>query len=458
MLDVRRPREEPMKRSIACLLLAGLTVFFAATGRAQSTEIRERIAAAVGRIRLVDTHEHLPPEADRLKRPPSLFSLLHYVSSDMWADGMDRPRAEQALGNPSVPLDQQWALIAPYWANVRTTAYGRSLLRAIRDLYGIDDISESTYAEISKRVAEANRPGVYDRILGEKAGIDISICDIGPGGPRLGPARFRWVLRLDHFLVAPQGVAVAEQQQGGTITTLAGWEAALEQAFVNARDAKFVAIKSGVAYDRSLDFAGVDRAQAEALFNAAMARRATAGRADWSRDQPLQDYMFGRIADLCAKYDLPLQVHTGFFYDTWRNVAQTNPSLLAPFIIRHKGTRFVLMHAGYPYGPELLAMAKNLPNVTIDMCWAYVISPSFATRFLHEAIETVPSDKILGFGGDYQVPEGAYAHAMLCREVVARVLADKVAAGYWSEAEAIAFARAILRENAIRVFRLDALK
>jgi hypothetical protein len=47
---------------------------------------------------------------------------------------------------------------------------------------------------------------------------------------------------------------------------------------------------------------------------------------------------------------------------------------------------------------------------------------------------------------------------MLCREVVARVLADKVADGYWSEADAVAFARAILRENAIRVFRLDALK
>jgi len=103
---------------------------------------------------------------------------------------------------------------------------------------------------------------------------------------------------------------------------------------------------------------------------------------------------------------------------------------------------------------KLLAMAKNLPNVTIDMSWTYVISPSFASRFLNEAIETVPADKILAFGGDYQVPEGAYAHAMLCREVVARVLADKVTAGYWTEEEALRFARAALRENSIRVFRL----
>jgi predicted TIM-barrel fold metal-dependent hydrolase len=443
-----------MKRAIGGALLAGAAALWGTVPAAQTPSVRERIAAAVSRIRLVDTHEHLPPEPDRLKAPPSLFSLLHYVSSDMWADGLDRPQSEQMLGKPSVPLEQQWALVAPYWANVRTTAYARSLLRAVRDLYGIDDISESTYAEISKRVAEGNRPGVYDRILGEKAGIDISICDIGPGGARLDPSRFRAVLRLDHFLVAPQGVAIAERQQGGTIRTLADWEAALEQAFVKAREAGFVGIKTGVAYERSLDFAPADRAEAECLFNEAMGRRATAGRADWTRDQPLQDYMFGRIADLCGKYDLPLQVHTGFFYDTWRNVAQTNPALLARFIIQHKGTRFVLMHAGYPYGPELLAMAKNLPNVSIDMCWVYVISPAFASRFIHEAIETVPADKILGFGGDYQVPEGAYAHAMLCRDVVARVLADRVIDGYWTEAEALAFARAILRENAIRTFKL----
>ena len=282
----------------------------------------------------------------------------------------------------------------------------------------------------------------------------MSISDIGRTGAALDPELFRAVLRLDHFLLVPQGPAIVAKEQGVTIGSLADWESALERAFVSAREKGFVGIKAGVAYERSLDFAAVDRTEADALFNQANALGARPGAADWTRHKALQDYMFDRIAQLCATHDLPLQIHTGFFYDTWRNVTQTNPALLAPFIIRHKTTRFVLMHAGYPYGSELLAMAKNLPNVTIDMSWAYIISPSFAHRFLDEAIETVPGDKILGFGGDYEFPEGAYAHAMLCREVVAKVLADKVNAGYWSEAEALAFARAILRENAIRTFRL----
>jgi len=39
--------------------------------------------------------------------------------------------------------------------------------------------------------------------------------------------------------------------------------------------------------------------------------------------------------------------------------------------------------------------------------------------------------------------------------VVSKVLAGKVADGYWSEAEALAYARGLLRENAIRVFKLN---
>jgi len=439
-----------MKLTACCSSLA--IVLLASAPAAQKATVHDRIAASVRAIRLVDTHEHLSAEAERLKTEPSLFSLTHYVLSDMWADGLDRGLSERTLGKPAVPLEQQWELFAPYWANVRTTAYGRSLLRAVRDLYGVDDISASTYAEISRKIREANRPGWYAKVLKEKAGIDVSITDVGTAGAALDPALFRAVLRLDYFLVAPQGVLVAEKDHGAPIDSLAEWETALLNAVARAKEKKFVGIKAAVAYQRSLDFAPVERAEAEALFNAARERKAKPGPADWTRHKALQDYMFGRIADACAEQDLPLQIHTGFFFDTWRDVRQANPSLLVPFIVRHKNTRFVLMHSGYPYGTELLAMAKNLPNVTIDMSWTYVISPSFASRFLNEAIETVPSDKILAFGGDYQVPEGAYAHAMLCREVVARVLADKVVAGYWREAEALGFARAVLRENAIKVF------
>ncbi len=417
--------------------------------------VQRRISAGVNAIRLIDTHEHLTPETERVKKEMSLFSILHYVSSDMWADGMERGSSDRLLDDSSVPLEKKWELIAPYWSNVRTTAYGRCLLRAVRDLYGISDINQSTYRDISQKIRESNKPGKYEAVLRQKAGIDLAICDVGDAGASLDPGMFRAVIRFDYFLMFPEAARIVESSQGVTIGSLSDWEGALDKAIQRARDRKFVAIKAGLAYNRSLDFRSVERPEAEALFDQLMERKGKPGIPDWSKNKPLQDYMFGKIADACARNDLPLQIHTGLFYDTDRNVTQTDPSLLIPFIIRHKATRFVLMHAGYPYGGPLLAMAKNLPNVTLDLCWAYIISPAYAGRFLDEAIETVPADKILGFGGDYQVAEGTYGHAVLCREVVSKVLAGKVAAGYWSEGEALRFARAILRENALRVFRLN---
>jgi uncharacterized protein len=439
-------------RTALFLSLAGALIFSACADR--DAAVRKRIAAGVGAIRLIDTHEHLSPEAKRNKQQLSLFTSLHYAISDVWADGLDKDTCERVLDDPAVPLERKWELIAPYWGNVSNTAYVRSLSRAFRDLYGVNGISEATYRELSQKIQAANKPGWYEEVLRKRAGIDLSISDTGLDGRELDPKLFRAVLRLDDFLLFWNSFRSMEEILGVKVDSLADWELAIDTACARAKEWGFVAIKSGVAYSRSIQFDRVERSEAEALFNRLRRDPGLVDRLDWREKKPLQDYLFGRIAEGCARNGLPFQIHTGFFYDTWRDVSQADPTKLAPFIIRHPNTRFVLMHCGYPYGEELLAMAKNLPNVTLDLCWIYIISPSFAARFLDEAIETVPRDKVLGFGGDYVLPEGSYGHAQLCREVVSKVLADKVLSGYWSEEEALDYARAILHDNPIRTFRL----
>jgi len=416
--------------------------------------VKQKIMAGVQAIRIIDTHEHLSPEAARNKEKLSLFTSLHYAISDVWADGLDRRQADSVFDNPATSLEEKWAVIAPYWDNVRNTTYCRNLIRAFNDLYGVPDISGSTYRELSEKIQAANRPGWYNEVLKNRAGIDLAVCDVGLAGRELDPSLFRAVLRFDEFLFLWNSFESVEKNWGVKINSLTDWEQALDNGISQARDWGFVAVKSGIAYSRIIEFSAVERAQAETIFNRLLKNRKTWKDIDWREIRPLQDYLFGKIAESCARHGLPLQIHTGFFYDTWHDIDQANPTHLCPFIMRHQDTKFVLMHCGYPYGKELLAMAKNLPNVVLDMCWAYVISPSFAADFLNQAIETVPRDKVLGFGGDYSIPEGSYGHAKLCREVVSKVLAKKVLEGYWSEDEALAYARAILHDNPIRVFKL----
>ena len=111
-----------------------------------------------------------------------------------------------------------------------------------------------------------------------------------------------------------------------------------------------------------------------------------------------------------------------------------------------------MFHGGYPYGSEFATLAKNLPNVYPDLCWLHIIAPGVAKRSLHELIETVPANKILGFGGDFKHVEGAYAHAQMARAITAEVLAEKVEDGYLKEEEAAVLMERILYRNGRELF------
>jgi predicted TIM-barrel fold metal-dependent hydrolase len=117
--------------------------------------------------------------------------------------------------------------------------------------------------------------------------------------------------------------------------------------------------------------------------------------------------------------------------------------------------KFILFHGGYPFGGELAAVAKGFKNVYIDMCWLYIISPSYSIRYLHEWLETVPASKIMAFGGDFRNVENVYGHLLFAKQIVTKVLTEKVRDGYFTEQEALKIAQLILHDNAVRILNLN---
>ena len=152
---------------------------------------------------------------------------------------------------------------------------------------------------------------------------------------------------------------------------------------------------------------------------------------------------------------LPIQIHTGLQEGNGNIIINSNPTHLVNLFIQYPQAQFDIFHASYPYTGELTTLAKNFPNVYADLCWMHIISPYAARRILSEWIETLPSNKIFGFGGDYLIVEGAYAHARIARDNIARVLAEKGEEGYFSLPEGLDFARKILRDNPAEVFNLS---
>lgn len=412
----------------------------------------DKIAKKIEAMEIVDTHEHLMPERKRLESEIDLFYLFpHYASSDLVSAGM-RPSDLERIRDPELPLDERWSVFEPYWRYVRTTTYGRALISAARLLFGIHDISKDTYVELSEKIAESNRPGWYRYVLKEEGRIAVSLecgdsCNVDP-------EFFAPVVNFERYLVprSRSELDALEREGDVGIHDLDDLVNALETRFSEGMEKGMVGVKIGLAYSRSLRFDRSPKSVADGLFDRIFS---DLGRGlSWREAKPLQDFMVHELIRLAMKNDLPIQIHTGIQEGNGNIITNSNPTLLTNLFLEYRQAKFDIFHGSYPYCGELAALAKNFPNVYVDMCWLHVISPSVSRRMLHEWIETVPSNKIMAFGGDYIIVEGAYAHSRMARDIVGQVLSEKVSEGYFSREEALDLASDLLRNNAWNLFQL----
>jgi predicted TIM-barrel fold metal-dependent hydrolase len=227
---------------------------------------------------------------------------------------------------------------------------------------------------------------------------------------------------------------------------------------------KLYAVKIWIAYRRNIFFDKVTYSEAEKAFNEIF-RQQSFKRMDvegmrltfpesvsFEIAKPLQDYMVHELIRLSIKYKLPLQIHTGIHEGNENLVSNSNPLNLTNLFVEYKEAQFDIFHAGYPFLDETAALVKNFPNVFVDLCWLHIISPSIARRIVYEWLDLIPSNKIMGFGGDYLFVEGSYGHSVIARQNIVSVLQKKIEERSMKFEEANKIAKKILRENALNLF------
>jgi len=418
-----------------------------------SSGFEQRISAFVNDMTVVDTHEHLMSQPKLKQRTTLDFMVLlqHYSSCDLQSAGS--PSLSTIREDSLMSIREKWEIIRPFWEDSKNTAYNRATLLAADKLFGINDINESTVELLSEKISKAYQTNWINHVIEDICKIDYLIQDSEDRS--FGTDGFRYVLRLDDFIYinSKEKIISMGQQQNRKIETLDDFVGALESAFTEARIKGIVGIKSAIAYDRILNFENSSRESAEKIFEEIM--NSTDGTYfSLEEVKPFQDFMMHRVLDLARDNKLPVQIHTGLHLNE-NIIENSKPTHLVNLFFEYPDVNFVLFHGSYPYGGELSTLAKNFRNVYIDMCWLYVISPSYSERYLHEWLETVPASKIMGFGGDYLNVENAYAHLLMGKQVVTKVLTDKVKDGYLSESEAKDIAQMILHDNAVKLFNLE---
>jgi len=431
----------------ACLPLAAQSI------DVKQTETYRRIKTSLDATPAIDTHDHLPP-----------FDLIRGRVQTERGFGMTLQSIWQSSYytwfNPLSPwpksghFDDWWSRAKHDFDNARATSFYRYQLSAFTDLYGVDfeTITDGQARDVNDRIFDHYRdPKWIYEVLTERANIELMVMD--PYWDRLGfdldypfavptinvTALIRGIHPSD-FPSPNDSPYVFATQEKLKLESLDDYMGVIEAIMVHGKRKGAVCLKTTTAYERTLDFANVTKEQAAKAWGKA---RAQSGSEDVKM---LQDYVMWRIVELCAKLDLPFQIHTGH-----ARIQGSNPLLLMDLISANPKTKFILFHGGYPWIGETGAIATRSKNVWIDSVWLPTISYTMAKRAYQEWLEVMGSDRIM-WGADAHHAEGIYAATEFTRRCLAEALAEKVARGELREDHALRIGKQIMRDNALALF------
>jgi predicted TIM-barrel fold metal-dependent hydrolase len=459
----------------------------------QSEEVTMNYKKAIGKITeelqtipLLDTHEHIQPQSEIKKRDVDLFDLFSgggYIHTDLISAGMP---AEDWKREQFDPLEG-WKRIRPYLPHVRTTTYFRFYLAAFRELFDFrhDEINDENWRELSEKIFVSNkREDWYRYVLKDRANLDVALLNrrlvdetdassglfVPLGDVEIDREFFAPVLAVDPFMfkcsrraiealtlppdMKKMGIARVDilnrvqEQWGASTETLGDYLALIDSAFRRTVELGGVAVKLAAAYVRSLEFEAVTKQEAERVFH--MPEEEVSP----SEAKRFEDYITRVIVEKAIEYDLPIQIHTGMQAHNGNILSNSNPLLLNNLFLEYREAKFVIFHGGFPFTGEAGCLAKSFPNVYLDLCWLPILSDTAAKIALSKLIDLMPGNKLL-WGGDCVRVESFYGSVLFSKKVVAQVLAQKVADGYFSPPVAIDLGRNIFRENALKLFQLD---
>ncbi|KAG9456803.1 hypothetical protein H6P81_001311 [Aristolochia fimbriata] len=169
------------------------------------------------------------------------------------------------------------------------------------------------------------------------------------------------------------------------------------------------------------------------------------------------DYIFTHSLEFAVRFNLPMQIHTGFG-DKDLDLRLANPLHLRAVLEdkRFSNCQIVLLHASYPFSREASYLASVYSQVYLDFGLAVPkLSVHGMISSVKELLELAPLKKVMFSTDGYAFPETFYLGAKRAREVVFSVLSDACEEGDLTIAEAVEAAKDIFRNNAHRLYKIE---
>jgi glucuronate isomerase len=405
-------------------------------------QLARDLYAEIGKIPLIDPHSHINPHAAASKTLDDILGY-HYYTELAHSAGMDKT----PLGK-DVPPRERVRAILKYLATIDNSAQYSWFLEIARTFLGFEGtrVTEKDcdwlWGTAEKLMAQ---PDWEDQVL-KKSNIEKVFLTNDFDDPLEGFDTRRYVpcLRTDDLVFhldkpeVQQRVAKATGIEVGDADTLRKAIGKLFEHFTH-KGAKACAISLPP------DFVP-HKAQ---------------GRPSVGFDAPAT---FWLLAERCREFKLPFDLMIGVNRKVYKEGVYQGQDLFdqrtslfqyAELFNAFSDVKFCISVLSSNQNQELVSYSWIFPNVYPNGHWWYSNIPAYIENDLRARLQAVPKTKLIGYYSDMYKLEFGLPKFNMYRRILAKVLADDfVRTKVYTETEAVALARLILRENVQRIFNV----
>lgn len=401
---------------------------------------------------VIDVHEHFETYGQTFG-----YSMPQFIYYGAYANTMAGALPKEwtgAVENGTNPETQFEALVKIY-GSVRYSGCGR-IMRAIAQKLG-GQLRPEDYGMLAKGYESRT-----DASIGEMCPrIKAYLCN-SAGHPLYG-----YVRALPDFLAGKvrkdeemhrmlcvtglhcvsgkkeaQDIAFAAQKQ---VESLADWESAAEKIISEFVEQGIAGFKDIYMYFRPFTVGKQDKSRALRGFERIMA----GGPADTG----MLDYMMYKVYEIISGFKKPLQIHTGCIIDSCESAKHLDSVM--ELARAFPGMPFDLLHLNYPMLDDYIMVLKSCSNVYADCTWITSMDRTYAKRFLYQALDLLPADRVILFGGDRHCAGEPVAAALdMTLDILAEVLGDLCGKKEISKTDALELAKIWLYEAPRQLYRL----
>src|SRR5271157_230387 len=436
--------------------------YFSSLRENKCSAFYNRLWTELEEVKVIDTHEHWSPPGQWIDAIEKTNVLLPYLLNGCYLNGIqNKAGAKDWLDHLEL---------------YKHTAYLKSMLWAIEELHGLEPPITIEYLErldeILKEIYQEDPMGHMKDVIENRMHLDMAILNIDIDAHVEMSEKIPAIRAAAGIPSVMDGIQVPREitPASGMVYKFAAEKLAMEPGdFHGLEDychatikmleyfkasGNYICLKNQCAYTRPLYFPEPDDDTSiiTGLFNKPRFEQQDL----WK----FGDYMFHYILEWTAmNWKVPVQMHTGLarmFY------GDSNAINMSHLYEKFPDLRFDLFHGNYPYN-NLAGMLHQILNITADLCWLPIISPTAYQRTLTELIEVgtmagtgidgLPAARTSVFGGDCQFVEGSFGALLMAKDVVIRTLEDLHDRGLVAtEADAVDLAEQLLHGNPKRIF------